>query len=204
MSMTLTSDTAEAVVTAPLAPCPPAPSYLLIREALAPKLGSRSQGKITYQVLTDEARHDLFLRIAHNDGGGYVSDEAVPLNKLRSCINQRASDQPMRSAIFMAAFKGRSSNNPTFAAAVMINEGLLSRDPQRPGVLMDVDGWPTWAASQLAIEGDLPLVTVGKVPPAAVGLEPVHSESVGESAPESVKPHKGRGRQPKPPLPDDA
>lgn len=206
--MSMPHDTTEgAEVAEAAASTVPSPShvqrYLLIREAAAPKLGSRSQGKITYQVLTDEAREELFLRIARNDGGGYVSDEAVPLNKLRGCINQLASDQPLRSAIFMAAFKGRSTNNPTFAAAVMINEGLLERDPLRPGVLTDVDGWPAWAAAQLATEGDLPLVSVGKTPTAQADHEPVNPERVGESAPETVKPHKGRGRQPKPPLPDD-
>lgn len=139
--------------------------YLLIREATAQKLGPRSQGLITYQVLTTEARRELYLRIAKNEGGGYVSDEAVPVVNLRRCVNEHPAEQPMRASAFKAAFIGRSSNNPTFAAAVMLTEGLLNRDPQRPGVLVDVASWQAWAEAQMAAAaGDLSEVLVGKAP----------------------------------------
>ncbi|MDG0857344.1 hypothetical protein [Roseateles puraquae] len=47
-------------------------TYLLLREAHSPKLGPRSVGGILFQVLTDTERQALFLRIAGNEGGGYV------------------------------------------------------------------------------------------------------------------------------------
>ncbi|MEY4414714.1 MAG: hypothetical protein RIQ53_2007 [Pseudomonadota bacterium] len=188
--------------------------YQLIPEATAPKLGQRSQGLITYQVLTNDARQDLFLRIAKNDGGGYVSDEAVSLHQLRRCINEHPAEQPMRAMAFKTAFIGRSSNQPTFAAAVMLGEGLLQRDPQRPGVLVDGVSWHAWAEAQMATAaGDLAEVMVGKAPklpvteaaPAeqAAGAEQATTEAGVEDpatpadgdtpVTASGKPRKGRG-----------
>lgn len=137
-------------------------SYRLIREARAPKMGLRSTGQIVFQVLTDDAHQDVFLRIAANEGGGYVSDEAVSVHALARCITDLEAGQILRSGMFKPAFAGRSSNNSGFIAAVMLAEGLLSRDAERPHLLIDNGLWNEWRATQLAVSGDLPTVRVGK------------------------------------------
>lgn len=136
---------------------------LLVRESQAVKLGVRSTGLITYQVLTNIERSHIFVRIAKNDGGGYFSDEAVPLANLRSCIDNHPRDKPLRAGAFKAAFAGRSSNNPSFAAAVLLAEHLAQRDPVSPGVLLATQDWEAWTTEQVALaQGELDPVSVSK------------------------------------------
>lgn len=108
------------------------PTYRLIREARAPKLSLRSNGSLTYQVLTDEARSGLWLRIAVNHEGGCFSDEAVPISSILDCVRELAPDAALQALSFKPAFVGRSTCNGGFLAAVLLAEGLLGRDPTRP------------------------------------------------------------------------
>lgn len=139
-------------------------TFYLLREDHAPKLGQRSTGKITFQVLTDANRQALFVRVARNDGGGYVSDEAVPFNAIVRCINERDAERPIKADLFRAAFVGRSSNNWGFMTAILVHEGLLQRDKTTPHHLVDAGGWAAWGARQLQVEGELSPVRVGKEP----------------------------------------
>jgi hypothetical protein len=182
-------------------------SYRLIRESCAAKLGMRSSGKIVFQILTDDAHQDLFVRIAANEGGGYVSDEVVSVHALVRCITERASSEPLRSGIFKSAFVGKSSNNSGFMTAVLLHEGLLSRDANRPHLLIDCGFWNDWRATQLSISGDLPVVRVGKEPALVTDsgsgdvpddiADPAHipedDDTPRESEPEPIRPaRKGR------------
>ncbi|TDP74066.1 hypothetical protein [Roseateles toxinivorans] len=146
-------------------------TYLLLREAHSAKLGPRSLGAILYQVLTDTARQALFLRIAGNEGGGYVSDEAVPVRSIMRCVSEHPVDQPLRATVFKPAFIGRSSNNWGFLSAILLTEGLLSRDADKPHLLVDTGRWEAWWADHLAIGGDLPEVRIGKELPQAIAEE---------------------------------
>lgn len=141
-----------------------ATTFLLIREGFAPKMGQRSTGQIGYQVLMNEDRTEVFLRIAKNQGAGYASDESVAVSSLVRCISSREVDEPLRSGIFKPAFSGRSSNNSGFIAAIMLAELLIRRDADRPHILHDCGRWNAWCSEQLAVTGDLPTVRIGKEP----------------------------------------
>ena len=142
-------------------------TYLLLREAHAAKLGPRSIGAIRYQVLTDTQRQALFLRIAGNEGGGYVSDEAVPMRSIMQCVDEHPTDQPLRATVFKPAFVGRSSNNWGFLTAILLTEGLLTRDGEKPHALVNTGRWDAWWTDHMAIGGDLAEVRVGKELPQA-------------------------------------
>lgn len=141
-------------------------TYLLLREAHAAKLGPRSVGAILFQVLTDPERQALFLRIAGNEGGGYVSDEAVAVQAIRQCISAQPADEPLRAASFKPAFVGRSNNNAGFMTAILVHEGLLSRDAEKTHLMTDTGRWAAWCAEHMAIGGELTSVRVGKEVPA--------------------------------------
>jgi hypothetical protein len=143
-------------------------TYRLIREERAAKLGARSTCGVIFQVLADEARQALFLRIARNEGGGYINDEAVSLHTILACL-QAVGDHQIKAASFITAFRGRSSNNPGAMAAVLVHEKLIKRHPERPHLFDDGEvSWADWATRQLAVGGELPIVTVGKASQAPV------------------------------------
>ena len=139
-------------------------TYYLLRADHAPKLGQRSTGRIAFQVLTDAERQSVFLRIAGNEGGGYVSDEAVPFAKIVRCINEHDPKLPVKAERFRRAFVGRSNNNWGFLTAILVYEGLLRRDPDKPSRMSDAGGWSAWAGRHLEIQGELQAVKVGKEP----------------------------------------
>ncbi len=140
------------------------PTYRLIREASAPKLSLRSNGSLTYQVLTDEARSGVWLRIALNHEGGCFSDEAVPLAAILDCLRELGPDAALQALSFKPAFVGRSTCNGGFLAAVLLAEGLLGRDPTRPQRLVDTGRWSDWSVQQLDTPGELTCVRIGKAP----------------------------------------
>lgn len=140
-------------------------TYRLIRQSQCPKLGAFSSGRITYQLLTSEARNQLFLRISGNEGGGYVSDEAVALSRIMQCVDDHGPDKPLRSTHFREAFVGRSNNNWGFLSAILLHEGLLERHPAQPHLLIDCGEWEAWQRAQLAeASDDAAEVKVGKLP----------------------------------------
>ncbi len=139
-------------------------TYYLLRADHAPKLGQRSTGRIAFQVLTDAERQNVFLRIAGNEGGGYVSDEAVPFAEVVRCINEHDVKLPVKAELFRRAFVGRSNNNWGFLTAILVYEGLLRRDPDKPSRMSDAGGWAAWASRHLEIQGELQAVKVGKEP----------------------------------------
>lgn len=164
-------------------------TYYLLRADHAPKLGQRSTGRIAFQVLTDAEREHVFLRIAGNEGGGYVSDEAVPFAEVVRCINEHDPKLPVKAELFRRAFVGRSNNNWGFLTAILVYEGLLRRDPDRPSRMSDAGGWSAWASRHLEIQGELQAVKVGKEPVIrkikTSALEPV--AEAGEEAAASVE-----------------
>lgn len=161
-------------------PAPGPQPFRLIREARAAKLGARSTGRITFQILTDEARQALFIRISHNEGGGYISDEAVSLHAIRRCVNE-CGEELLKAASFISAFRGRSSNNPGALAAALVHERLIKRDATRPHLFDDGDeSWQAWATRELATPGELPIVLVGKLPHKPVA--PVRKKAVADVA----------------------
>ena len=57
-----------------------APSFWILKDATAKKLGKRSEGTISYRLLADANRRCLFLTIAGNESNGYFSKERVPFH----------------------------------------------------------------------------------------------------------------------------
>ena len=61
------------------------PQYLKLKSAEAQKLG-RNGGSITYLILTDTDRQQLYVSIVANDSGGFFSSEIAPFEKIEACL----------------------------------------------------------------------------------------------------------------------
>lgn len=133
-------------------------TLLLIRERTTSKLGQRAHGEITYQVLTDLSRKQLYVRVTANAGSGSFSNEPVPTSSLRQCLSMRDSAKPLRASALQPVIRGRSSCNCGFIAAALVSERILSRHPDKRHDLVEMGTWDSWTAEQLA--SDLELVEV--------------------------------------------
>lgn len=146
------------------------PTYHLVRQAVAAKLGANSTGSIHYAVLIDADHTEPSIALIANDGGGYFSREALPISALRRCSEQASHDKPLNASSFKAAFIGRSTNNGYFIVAALCAEGLLTRaerdGPGRGQPLADAGLWDDWSKQVLAEVSEkhdaLPVFHAGK------------------------------------------
>jgi hypothetical protein len=127
----------------------------LLKAAKAPKLGKHTEGQISYQIVADEARLELSVKIVANDGGGYYSKELVPFQKIEACLCKQPEGEPFPSKMLQSAYTGRSSNNAGFLAAILRAEGLLALAPETEGRHIIAGDWDKWQSTVLAEPGTL-------------------------------------------------
>ena len=85
-------------------------THLKLKSADAQKLG-RNGGSITYLILTDTDRQQLFISITANDSGGYFSNEIASFDGIEACLPADHT-QPGPAKALTKAFVSRSSNQP--------------------------------------------------------------------------------------------
>ena len=155
----------------------PAPAYLALKTDTAQKLG-RTGGGITFKVLADPERQQLFLTIVGNDGGGYYSREVVAFDAVEACLPVDRA-QPLAAKAFAPAFVGRSSNNPGFMAAILRAEGLLVGVEDKPHQHLVAGDWAAWRATLLALPGEPYAPPVKEVPAAGAPPEMTQQDIPG-------------------------
>jgi len=170
------------------------PSFWILKDATAKKLGKRSEGTISYRLLADAGRQSLFIAITGNENGGYFSRERVPFQKVRECL-KIFSGKPFPSKALRDAFFGRSSNNPGFLAAALSAESLISGDAVE-GQNKAIGDWSAWEAAILALPGSLLEADAAPALPQADDAVPDHTPA---AEPKEVIPAKARkgAKQPK-------
>ena len=153
-----------------------APSFWILKNATAKKLGKRSEGTISYQLLADADRQRLFIAITGNENGGYFSRERVLFQKVRECLNSYPK-KSFPSKALRDAFFGRSSNNPGFLAAVLSAEGLVAADATAESLHKAIGDWPAFEEAMLALPGTLLLADAAQALPDAAAAMPDHTQA---------------------------
>ena len=165
-----------------------APSFWILKDATAKKLGKRSEGTISYQLLADADRQRLFIALTSNQSGGYFSRERVPFQKVRECLSS-FPNKAFPSKALKDAFFGRSSNNPGFLAAVLSAEGLIAADATTEGLHKAIGDWPAFEEAMLALPGTLLQVEAAQAFPDAGDAMLEHTET---AEPKETPPAKAR------------
>jgi hypothetical protein len=88
----------------------------------APKLSSKSQGLIGYEVALNTDDKSRYLRLTSNDSGGLFSKEWVKLDDLYELLEAMEADKSFKSSVFKSIIKGGSANNVSFLSAVLRSE----------------------------------------------------------------------------------
>lgn len=141
--------------------------YLKLKSAEAQKLG-RNGGAISYLILTDTDRRQLYVSIVANDSSGYFSNEIARFDGIEACMPADHT-QPFPAKALIPAFVSRSANQPSFCAALMRAEGLTAAAEGKAHLHQIVGDWAEWKHSMLALPGE-PYAPPAKVAQAA---EPV-------------------------------
>lgn len=78
------------------------------------------KSKLTYHV--GILGSEIQLKIHANSGGGFFSEEWVPLSEI---VDRLPPAGPFTSRVLNTLFTGKSTNTPGFLMAVLRNEGLV-------------------------------------------------------------------------------
>lgn len=134
---------------------PGEPIVTILKTSTAPKLSPRGGGELTYQV--GRMDNTVLLRIHKNDSSGRFSAEWIGIEAVRRSLAQLPKGQnSFKGAVAMTpAFKGRSSCNGGFLAAILRAEKVFAPDPdpKKKGMLMlaSPDALDKWGAAVLAL-----------------------------------------------------
>ena len=113
------------------------PTVTIIKTAQAAKLSPRGDGLISYQLAR---RGDaLLLRISGNESSGRFSKEWVAVEKIRDALSKipKGTESFKTALLLRAAWKGKSSCNGGFAAAIFVAENVFAREdnPKKKSML---------------------------------------------------------------------
>jgi hypothetical protein len=127
----------------------------VLKTGTAAKLSPRGGGQLTYQV--GRNGDDVLLRIHKNDSTGRFSAEWVGVPALRASLAQLPQAQiNFKGAVALkSAWKGLSSCNSGFGAAILKAEGVFAAedDPKKKGMLRltKPDALDAWEKGVLAL-----------------------------------------------------
>jgi len=131
------------------------PMVTILKTGTAPKLSPRGTGELTYQVgRTGDA---VVLRIHKNDSSGRFSNEWVTAEAVRQSIASLPKGvTSFKGAVALkSAWKGQSSCNSGFGAAILRAEKVFAADPdpKKKGLLQlaTPDALDAWEKSILAL-----------------------------------------------------
>ena len=81
-------------------------------------------GEIGYGLSLDNKKA-LHIRIKSNSGGGFFSDESIPISEIERILFSEPDPARLTSGALQPLFKGKSVNTPAFLMAALRNEGFV-------------------------------------------------------------------------------
>jgi hypothetical protein len=109
----------------------------VLKSAGCPSVSGKS--KLTYEIGL-QRETDPVIRIAKNSGGGFFSDEWLPLAAIQKVLAGRGAEKGLTSNAFRATYQGKSVNTAGFLVAVLKAEGVL-RPREGNARLCEVADW---------------------------------------------------------------
>ncbi|MBE3659007.1 hypothetical protein BOO92_20280 [Vibrio navarrensis] len=103
------------------------PFSTVIKTGEAPKLGSKAQGMVLYEVAQNSEDDQLYFRIAGQSGGaGLHSKQWILLSSLLDLIESQG-DKPWKSQVYKSLYSSGSVNNQGFCAAITRSLNLAAK-----------------------------------------------------------------------------
>jgi len=81
-------------------------------------------GEIGYEFSLDNKKA-LHIRITSNSGGGFFSDESIPISEIERILFSQTDPSRLTSVALQPLFRGKSVNTPAFLMAALRNEGFV-------------------------------------------------------------------------------
>ncbi len=99
----------------------------VVKQGEADKLGSKSVGKVQYEIALHDEEKQLYFRIAGQTGGaGLHSKQWIPIASLFDLIESQ-EDRAWKSQIYRSLYSSGSANNQGFCAAIARGLNLAAK-----------------------------------------------------------------------------
>ncbi len=166
----------------------------IIKTGTAAKLSPRGGGLLTYQI--GRMGDTVLLRIHKNDSSGRFSAEWVSVEAVRKSLAQlpKGASSFKGAVALKTAWKGQSSCNSGFGAAILRGENVFAsdEDPKKKGMLKlaSPDALDAWEKKVLALPVPKDAEQVLLNPPKAVpnfakrGPKPAEGDTAPPTEPE--------------------
>ncbi|MBU1194011.1 MAG: hypothetical protein KKE62_01740 [Proteobacteria bacterium] len=106
-----------------------------------PKLTSRGQGDLEYELGVNDVTDESYIRIAGNHSSGAFNHNWIALNEIRSILDN-IKEQSFRAVALQNLYSGQSSNNHGYLGAILKAEGVVVTLQKQPA-LMQLGVWDT-------------------------------------------------------------
>ncbi|MAZ69739.1 MAG: hypothetical protein ABJM39_04270 [Porticoccus sp.] len=100
-------------------------TFRIIKKSTSSKLSPKSPSSLTYHVGYDDNSKSFHFRITANSGGGFFSNEWIPLSDILDTIATTFPVNPFKAIIFKPLYQSKGSNNHGFLAAALRAEKLF-------------------------------------------------------------------------------
>lgn len=120
--------------------------YQLIKTFNCEKLSIRSKGKLEYQLWQNQNDQSFGLAMSKNESSGGFSAELIQVSDIIELLSQlKLTQQSFHATEFKSLFTGKSANNPSFLAAVLVDQQVIRMHPLVERLLnvdADYELWP--------------------------------------------------------------
>ena len=112
----------------------------VLKSSGCPSMSVKS--KLTYEIGL-QGETDPVIRISRNSGGGFFSDEWLPLAAIQKVLAGRGAEKGLTSNAFRGTYQGKSVNTAGFLVAVLKAEGVIQPQAEKARVyeVADWDGF---------------------------------------------------------------
>lgn len=125
----------------------------LIQSLTCNKLSERSKGRLHYQIWQDQNDQSFGIAISKNESTGGFSSELIKVDdifKILSTLSQQ--DKPFHAVVLKELFIGKSVNNSSFLAAILVDQKILKFHPQTIRLLEVCPDYELW---QVTLDHDV-------------------------------------------------
>lgn len=122
--------------------------YTLIKTFTCNKLSERAKGQLHYQLWRNNDDQSFGLALSKNESSGGFSSELIHVEQIIAVISiLHKNAQPFHSTALKNLFIGKSVNNASFFAAVLVDQGVIRLHPQTIRLLEVTEDFVLWPLS---------------------------------------------------------
>jgi len=98
---------------------------IILKTGECPSLSGSSI--LTYRIGRNNDNEEIYIALTGNSGGGHFSPDWVSLEQLYTVLDSQK--KPITSGALHGLYQGKSSNNASFTAAILLSLGVLKVSP---------------------------------------------------------------------------